>query len=155
MPKLPEHVEALFARYGVEASGECILLGAALDSHGYTIVHINGVRWSGHRYVAEHTLGPVAGHVVMHDCDTPRCVNPRHLRIGTQKQNIQDRVQKGRNGACRGESAPWAKLNAEQVNKVRRQFAAKRPRAEIMADFGISRTQLYRIANGESWRHTQ
>ena len=58
----------------------------------------NGERTSAHRFSWEafNERGIPAGMVVMHTCDTPMCVNPDHLRIGTQKENMKDRDVKGR-----------------------------------------------------------
>ena len=153
MPKLPESVTRLYEHYGTIRQGDCILLQASLDSHGYPAISVKGQRWIGSRYVAREAIGPVKGRVVMHTCDTPQCVNPAHLRIGTQRENIADRVRKGRNGACRGEEAPWSKLTEEAVRQIRACFERGDTRADIISRFGISKTQLYRVVNRESWRH--
>ena len=53
-----------------------------------------------HRLAYELARGPIpAGMVVMHACDAPNCVNPDHLSVGTQAENIRDSVKKGRHGA--------------------------------------------------------
>ena len=49
-----------------------------------------------HRYAFSLTGADITGHVVMHSCDTPRCVNPAHLSLGTQAMNIADMQEKGR-----------------------------------------------------------
>jgi len=55
-----------------------------------------------HHAAWELAHGPVPeGLVVMHACDNPRCVRVDHLQLGTQKQNVQDSVQKGRHSAWR------------------------------------------------------
>lgn len=57
----------------------------------------NLVRKLAHRLAYELAVGPIpAGYVVLHTCDTPRCVNPDHLKVGTQADNIADAVSKGR-----------------------------------------------------------
>jgi hypothetical protein len=57
----------------------------------------DGVRWMAHRWSWTLANGPIPdGMVVMHRCDNPPCVNPGHLSLGTQLENIADRVSKGR-----------------------------------------------------------
>ena len=52
-----------------------------------------------HRYSWELHFGPVpAGLNVLHACDEPGCVNPRHLMVGTQRANMLDATRKGRMG---------------------------------------------------------
>lgn len=80
-------------------------------------------------------------------------VNPRHLLLGTQRDNIRDRHEKGRNGACRGDAAPWSSLTSDQVKTLRERFEAGEKRANLMAFFGISKSQMYRIVKHESWSH--
>jgi hypothetical protein len=81
----------------------CWLISGHALPNGY--VHIssgspatgNYVRKLAHRLAYELAVGPIpSGYVVLHTCDTPRCVNPAHLKVGTQADNIADAVSKGR-----------------------------------------------------------
>jgi hypothetical protein len=65
---------------------------------GYGVVGHDGVHYSAHRVMA----GALADDVVLHTCDNPPCCNPRHLRVGTQRDNIADAVAKGRMGRPAG-----------------------------------------------------
>lgn len=69
----------------------------------YGRVLSGGRRVGAHRWAWEQAHGPIpVGMVVMHGCDNPPCVNVAHLSLGTQMENIADRVRKGRSarGAC-------------------------------------------------------
>lgn len=71
--------------------------GMLLTANGYGGFLVNGKARGAHRCAAALTHGEVPhGMIVMHTCDNPPCVNPAHLRIATQSDNMLDRAQKGR-----------------------------------------------------------
>lgn len=76
----------------------CHLWTAQLDKDGYGQFSMSGTdKWQAHRASYYLFVGPIpAGKIVMHICDRPRCVNPEHLRVGTQADNMADKVAKGR-----------------------------------------------------------
>lgn len=64
---------------------------------GYALVARNGREHGVHRYVYELHHGKVPSTlVILHRCDNPSCINPDHLKTGTQKENMQDKMAKGR-----------------------------------------------------------
>lgn len=88
------------------------------------------------------------GMVVMHTCDNPRCVNPDHLRIGTQRDNIIDSIQKGRYNTF-----GIQKLNAEQVREIRALSKQGLRQKDIAVRFHIARNTVSGIVNRKSWDH--
>lgn len=75
----------------------CFLWLGATGNRGYGRINGRGYNFSAHRAAWEVTHGPIpAGLHVMHVCDTPICVNPAHLRLGTHAENMADRQRKGR-----------------------------------------------------------
>lgn len=143
-----------FDRYGIRVDDGCWIWPNSVDGSGYGNLSVKGRMWRAHRlfYALAFGVDP-AGMVVMHKCDKPRCVQPGHLVLGTQRDNIADRHAKGRNGACRGDAAPWATLTTEQVKDLRWRFAAGESRKHLAEAFGISKTQMYRVVRNESWSH--
>lgn len=96
------------------------------------------------------------GSVVMHKCDNRICVNPDHLDIGTQRDNMQDMVRKGRSGNrgkhgahAYGERQGSAKLTSEQAREI---FLSKGLYHEIGARFGTTKHTVFRIKNRTQWR---
>lgn len=64
---------------------------------GYGKIYVEGHVIRAHRVAWEMTHGPIPeGLLVLHECDTPACVNPSHLRLGTQRENISDCRSRGR-----------------------------------------------------------
>lgn len=86
----------------VERSDGCWRWLGSLGGHGYGQIMVNRKAWTAHRYayVLAHGEIPMRdgkhGAVVMHTCDNRWCVNPEHLRIGTQGDNLRDMFAKGR-----------------------------------------------------------
>jgi HNH endonuclease len=99
--------------------------GAALPN-GYVLI-ANGSpssstyeRKLAHRLAYELAHGPIpVGMVVMHACDNPRCVNPTHLSLGTQRENIHDAVRKGRWTARKLTDAQVAEIRATSERSMK------------------------------------
>ena len=87
---------------------------------------------------------------VLHRCDNPSCVNPKHLFLGTHQDNMLDRDTKGRNAHLSGEKAGNSKLTEAQVLGI---LTDNRSRKVIAKEYGISRMQVSNIVNRKSWRH--
>lgn len=133
---------------------DCQVYEGERTSAGYGVAYlgcVNGkrVRVPAHRVAfALHTGQDPAGFVVMHTCDNPGCVNPDHLRVGSQSDNIRDMYSKGR-----GRTGPSnSKLSAEQVSDIRRDLAAGRKQRVIAAEFGVDQSTVSDIATGRSWK---
>jgi len=100
-------------------------------------------RWGYRRFV-----GPLApGEIVRHTCDNPPCQNPAHWLSGTDADNSQDKVLRGRQHRPRGERNPKAKLTSVQVREVRSQA----PSATLATRLGVSMATLRDIHAGRTW----
>jgi hypothetical protein len=110
-----------------------------------------GRRYRAHasRFAWVFYRGPIPeGAQVLHRCDNPMCVNPNHLFLGTQLDNIRDMLAKGRN--VKGTGVPQAKLTPEQVLAIRKDL---RPHSVIARDYGMAQTVISRVIRGRNWRH--
>lgn len=105
-----------------------------------------------HRLSYEWAKGPVpAGMVVMHSCDVKGCVNPAHLSVGQQKENVRQAV--ARNLMPRGEQKPQRKLSQAQVVEIRARAAAGESVAVLAREYGISSPNAQSIVHRRKWRH--
>lgn len=88
---------------------------------------------------------------VCHTCDHPACYNPRHLFLGTHKDNMLDRNRKGRNilpPIRFGDKSNLAKLTAQQVEEIRATPYFVIPRAELAKKYGVSKNHITRLKHG-------
>lgn len=90
------------------------------------------------------------GMQVLHRCDNPQCVNPDHLFLGTNADNMADMKAKGRGNSPRGEAQHLAKLTEEGVLKIR---ADTRPNVQIAPDYGVSAALIGMVKSRKIWKH--
>jgi len=113
--------------------------------HGVVIVHYQ--RIPAHQYAFTIACGctPAPGFQVNHHCDTPLCVRPDHLYIGTQAENMQDMCARGRHGN--------AKLTEAKVVQILTMLANGVSQCTIAQQMGTTQTTVSGIKCGKAWRH--
>ena len=139
---------------------DCILAGGTASGSGHHRVWSENKKCAAHRiaYCRAHnlTLSDIEGFVVMHTCDNPACVNPAHLKLGTQGMNVRDMWEKGRQGVegMPGSKHPMAKINEDDVRWMRTE--GKRMKLwQLAAKYGISVPSVSMIMNGRTWKHVK
>lgn len=111
--------------------------------------HINAARYS---YRLAHGEFPDDLNVC-HTCDNPLCVNPAHLFLGTQKDNVDDCWSKGRAKTIFprfGEAHPCAKLTAVQVQSIRSRLSESP--TSLAHEFGVTAPTICNIKAGRIWK---
>ncbi len=128
---------------------ECQLFTGPLNDHGYGKVNMisaegTRLRVGAHRlsYALHYGEDP-DGYVVMHKCDNTSCVNPEHLQLGTQLENIEDRESKGRGAKHR--------LSPENILGIRDMLARGYSQRSIAKHFGVSQTTINVINQKRAW----
>ena len=145
--------ERFLAKVCVDADSGCWLWQGCGRADGYGAVRFGGKEYRTHRAAWILFRGKIThGMSVCHKCDTPACVNPDHLFLGTAADNVRDMTKKGRN--LRGEKHPLAKLTAKQVRRIKAMLAEDRMyMSEIAREFGVSPSTIRGIKDGRKWRH--
>lgn len=92
------------------------------------------------------------GMIVCHTCDNPSCVNPEHLFLGTQKDNIQDMYKKKRNPNFIGENNSQSLLKEEDVKFIKL-FGGVFTRAKLADMFGVGISTVQDILKERTWTH--
>lgn len=124
--------------------------GYPLNRYGQFTVDNKTVK--AHRFSYITFKGPIPKNVnVCHTCDTALCVNPEHLFLGTQSDNVKDMHKKGRANKALGSKAGRSRLTADQVLEIR--AMAGQTNYRIAALYGVTPNAIRFIKLRLSWRH--
>lgn len=156
--------------YMPEPTTGCWLWTAGLQKYGYGGFSMRARTYPAHRISWLMHRGAIGDKFVLHKCDTPACVNPEHLFLGTQADNIRDMDRKGRgrrlgvagarNGArlyperlSRGEKRYNAVLTDALVREIRLAADAGEGPASIGRRLHLDRNHVSHVIKRRSWRH--
>jgi hypothetical protein len=134
----------------IEKDGECWIWKKQLNSSGYGKLKINTKHSTAHRESYKIFNGEIPeGMLILHSCNKPACINPEHLRLGTHKDNMQDRTEAG---SVSGERNPSAILTNDQVNQIKKMLSENLPQAHIGRLFGVGRHVIHFIKHKRTWK---
>jgi hypothetical protein len=133
-------LKRLMARCIPEPNSGCWLWEGGMNGRGYGLAFLPGGQVTGaHRaMLIAHGVSVAKSDVVLHACDMPGCVNPDHLRVGTQAENMADMNRKGRH-------RPSHKILPEWRRRIRENDT---PAWAVAAWFGVSRKTINNIRRG-------
>lgn len=135
----------------VSKTDGCWIWTGLLSTHGYGIFSIKSRHIIAPRYSWKLHFGDIPGNMhVLHRCDTPACVRPDHLFLGTHQDNMADMVAKGRHH--HGENHRSHVLNDEKVREIR---ASPASLSQLAKMYGVDPSMISRIKSGKAWKHVK
>lgn len=135
-----------------EPNTGCWLWGGNTVNGGYGQFKVDGHPYLSHRISYKIHIGEIVGNLnVCHKCDIPSCVNPDHLFLGTQLENMIDRSNKLRQ--ARGNSIGVSKLTNSMVGEIKQLLAMGLLHKAVAKKFGVTRSVITKIKNGKIWQH--
>lgn len=120
---------------------------------GYGSIWVDGKNVRVHRASWVLKFGEIpSGLLVLHKCDNPSCVNPDHLYIGTQKDNMKDKVDRNRcaHRDNKGEHSGRAVLTNEMILAIR---SDTRMNKDIADSYSVDKSTISDIKRRKSWKH--
>lgn len=141
-------IREVFWTRAIRQPNGCLLWSGSVDSWGYGTVKVNRKTMKAHRVAFFLANGELpTDRLVCHTCDTPRCIEPSHLFLGTDKANAVDCSRKGRSGRA------LAKLNWKSVCEIRQRFSAGGiSKSELGRRYGVEYQTVLAIIKRKTWK---
>jgi hypothetical protein len=149
-------IERFNKKYLVDLNTGCwIWIGANSGKQKYGIFFNGQNNVKAHRFSYEYHIGLINDFCVLHKCDNPSCVNPDHLFLGTNYDNVLDKIKKNRQ--CKGESLGKSILTEKQVIEIKKELlnSYNGQITFLSKKYNISSPAISDIKSGRSWSHIQ
>lgn len=162
--KILDHKKHIKSKITINKKNQCWEFNGILDKIGYGKCNISLTKnkkfYLFHRYVFYIYNGEFdAGLKICHKCDNPRCCNPRHLFSGTQKDNSQDALNKGRLKFqtsplfYRGENNKTSKYKDNEVILIKYLHKNGFRNSIISKIMKINKHFISKVISGKTWNH--
>jgi len=141
-------LELFQEKYIMDENTGCWNWIARKNPKGYGQFHLGKTIYQAHRASWVLYKGEIPeGLWVLHICDNPSCVNPNHLFLGTNDDNMKDMARKGR--STRGERSHTCKINEDIVKEIRN---SKETAKQLSKKFGLSVYGIYQVKYRKTWK---
>jgi hypothetical protein len=136
-----------------EPNSGCLLWCGPVNEQGYGRLYIGKRATRANRWAWKQRHGPIPkGQHVLHKCDVTYCVNVDHFFLGTNAENISDKMRKGRYRCLRGERHPNSKLNENAVRHIRSKVESAACYASL---YGVTPELVWMVQGRKIWKHVK
>jgi len=153
--------DRFWSKVNKRSNDECWLWRGGTSIQGYGRFWLDGSMVQAHRFSWEIANGKIPdgdgphGTCVCHTCDVPGCVNPRHMFLGSNAENLHDMKIKGRADNREGSRNPGATLDENCVVAMRELYRNGWRACDLCQLFGVTSGAVSNIIHRKSWRHVQ
>jgi NTP pyrophosphatase (non-canonical NTP hydrolase) len=140
--------------FDVDSNNCFVCTSHKANKDGYRQIVINNKLYIMHRFIYEQCAGEIpAGMVIRHKCDNTHCINPEHLELGTNRDNTNDMISRGRANPVKGEGHGKSKLTHTEVYEIYKRSTDGENMQDIANDFNVDKSTIFKIKKGETWKH--
>ena len=143
---------------GYSGNDDCWNWSGMKNTNGYGRFSLNDKHQLAHRVSFQIFVGEIpSGMNVCHSCDNRLCVNPYHLWVGSQSENLKDAFHKGRHSVpdTSGGKNGNTKLEASDVAEIRRLCAQGARKNLVASVFGVSSSTVGNIVSRKTWKESK
>ena len=146
-------MELIMHKVRKDSSTGCWEWLGAKNRQGYGTVRLGGKQPGMHRFFYMYYRGAIPDNLcVCHHCDNPSCVNPDHLFLGTQRENVQDMTRKGRRRDHFGNESKRAKLSPQKVRHIRQLYTTGKYTLRGLGKmFGVRNKAIWMVLHQVTW----
>lgn len=147
-----EAVQRALEKVSPEALTGCWLWDGAYSNNRFGTLKYAGVAWKASRFLFTNLKEPInPGKYLLHSCDNEACVNPNHLRQGTQFDNMKDMYSRERQfkGKKKNQHRP-KKLTEEAVKNIR---DSSESQLKLAARYGVCPQTIHEVKTRKIWKH--
>ena len=150
-----KHLRLVFDSNVIKKEG-CWGWQSCKDKDGYGDMTFEKRPMKGHRVSWFLEYGPIPNKLcVLHRCDNRYCTNPKHLFLGTPRDNFEDMVKKGRRTFQIGSECKQAVLNERKVRNIKKLLASGIAESKIAKKYKVTRGAISDIKRNRNWKHVK
>ena len=151
---LNKTISRFWLKVDIGSDDDCWEWLACKNPKGYGQFQYEKSIQQAHRVSYMINIGKIPdGLFVLHNCDNPSCVNPNHLFLGTNQDNVQDKVNKNRVHHPKGELNGRSKLTKKDIRTIRKLYASGNYfQYQLGEMFGVTQPTIGSIVNNQTWK---
>lgn len=149
-------LDRFYLKTKLDSKTGCIEWIGSINAWGYGCFSYKCKSHLAHRFIYQSINEvDISGMLICHHCDNPKCVNINHLFIGTNQDNVNDMMKKGRWIPLKSHEAYFSKLNYEDIDKIRSEIKNGKSNRSLALKFNVSDSTISSIKLNRTWKNIQ